>query len=337
MGCFGSWQTLPATAVDLPAGVDRVLQGGAVTVLRHIVDVPALRVAVEVVLVDVAVHAVAERLAVGDGVAHAFLAAEAVVGGEEVREGAVVPAFLEADHAHLRLVDADFLEAAHDVLEVLEGVLHQDGRHGLQPVLPRGLRAVAASELAPHEEGLRRVREGLVALDALAERLHFASVELPFAVEAPHAGVRGVGAVQLVRRRSLLRVDPDVILLGLYYILVILAYLAFEMIPINYRPILINGVLEASYPSSTTLLVLSVMPTLKFQLDRRTEKPLIRKMTNIFTIMFSSFMVIGRLIAGVHWATDIIGAVFLSMGLFLLYRYAVDEADRRREDRNGIQ
>ena len=148
---------------------------------------------------------------------------------------------------------------------------------------------------------------------------------------------RSRGVIQTVKMRSLLRVDPDIILLGLYYILVILAYLAFEMIPINYRPILINGVLEASYPSSTTLLVLSVMPTLKFQLDRRTEKPLIRKMTNIFTIMFSSFMVIGRLIAGVHWATDIIGAVFLSMGLFLLYRYAVDEADRRREDRNGIQ
>ena len=65
------------------------------------------------------------------------------------------------------------------------------------------------------------------------------------------------------------RVDPDIILLGLYYILVIFAYLAFAMIPINYRPILINGVLEASYPSSTTLLVLSVMPTLKFQIDRR--------------------------------------------------------------------
>lgn len=65
------------------------------------------------------------------------------------------------------------------------------------------------------------------------------------------------------------RVDPDIILLGLYYILVIIAYLAFEMIPINYRPILINGVLEAAYPSSTTLLVLSVMPTLKCQIDRR--------------------------------------------------------------------
>ena len=146
-----------------------------------------------------------------------------------------------------------------------------------------------------------------------------------------------VGVFQLIRRKSLIRVDPDILLLGLYYVLVILAYLIFEMIPINYRPILINGALEASYPSSTTLLVLSVMPTLKFQIDRRTDKSLVRNVTGIFVIAFSAFMVIGRLIAGVHWATDIIGAVFLSMGLFLLYRYAVDAADRRREDRNGIQ
>ena len=146
-----------------------------------------------------------------------------------------------------------------------------------------------------------------------------------------------VGVFQLIRRRSLLRVDPDIILLGLYYILVILAYLVFEMVPVGYRPILIGGVLEASYPSSTTLLVLSVMPTLKLQIDRRTDKPPVRNVTGIFVIAFSAFMVIGRSIAGVHWATDIIGAVFLSTGLFLLYRYAVDAADRRREAADGIQ
>ncbi|MBR3165954.1 MAG: phosphatase PAP2 family protein, partial [Lachnospiraceae bacterium] len=144
-------------------------------------------------------------------------------------------------------------------------------------------------------------------------------------------------AVQVVKRRSLFRVDPDIILLGLYYTLVIFAYLVFEMVPINYRPIMISGALEASYPSSTTLLVLSVMPTLKHQIDRRTDKPLVRNVTGLFVIAFSAFMVIGRLIAGVHWATDILGAVFLSMGLFLLYLCAVDAADRRREDRNGIQ
>ena len=146
-----------------------------------------------------------------------------------------------------------------------------------------------------------------------------------------------VGVIQLIRRRSLLRVDPDIILLGLYYFLVILGYLVFEMVPINYRPIMISGALEASYPSSTTLLVLSVMPTLKFQIDRRAEKPLTRTVTSIFVITFSAFMVIGRLIAGVHWVTDITGAVFLSMGLFLLYRYSVSLTDCRKEKANGIQ
>ena len=146
-----------------------------------------------------------------------------------------------------------------------------------------------------------------------------------------------LGLIQTVRRRSILRVDPDIILLGIYYILVILCYTIFEMVPINYRPILINGVLEASYPSSTTLLVLSVMPTLKFQIDRRAKVPFVRNITSIFVIAFSMFMVIGRLIAGVHWATDIVGAVLLSMGLFLLYQYCVNWIDRRMEDTNGIQ
>ena len=146
-----------------------------------------------------------------------------------------------------------------------------------------------------------------------------------------------LGAIQLIRRRSLLRVDKDILLLGLYYLLVIFAYLFFEMVPINYRPILIHGALEASYPSSTTLLVLSVMPTLRFQIGRRAKRPPIRRAAGVFAAAFSAFMVIGRLIAGVHWATDIIGAVLLSAGLFSLYRYAVALTDRRREAADGIQ
>ena len=123
--------------------------------------------------------------------------------------------------------------------------------------------------------------------------------------------------------RSLLRVDSDILLLGAYYVIVIACYLVFEMIPINYRPILIEGRLEASYPSSTTLLVLAVMPTLIFQVCRRVENPLIKKVTAVFAISFSAFMVIGRLISGVHWATDIVASVLLSAGLFMLYQSAV--------------
>ena len=128
------------------------------------------------------------------------------------------------------------------------------------------------------------------------------------------------GLVQLIKRKSLFKVDKDIIFLGIYYVIVIFGYLIFEMIPINYRPILINGFMEASYPSSTTLLVLGVMPTLFFQINRRIKNKKIKTLIDILIIVFSLFMVIGRLISGVHWLTDIVGSVFLSMGLFSVYK-----------------
>ena len=145
----------------------------------------------------------------------------------------------------------------------------------------------------------------------------------------------GLGLVQLIKRRSLLRVDSDILLLGVYYVLVIVCYLIFEMIPINYRPVLIEGRLEASYPSSTTLLVLSVMPTLMCQTYRRVENSLIRKAVATFVIAFSMFMVFGRLISGVHWATDIIGSILLSAGFYMLYRSVVMYTDKvKKVDRS---
>ena len=133
----------------------------------------------------------------------------------------------------------------------------------------------------------------------------------------------GMGLTQLIKRKSLFKVDRDLIFLGIYYVVVIWGYLIFEMIPINYRPILIDGILEASYPSSTTLLVLSVMPTLIFQVNRRSANPVLKEIVRGLTVLFSAFMVIGRLIAGVHWFTDIVGAVILSTGVYCLYKAMV--------------
>ena len=133
----------------------------------------------------------------------------------------------------------------------------------------------------------------------------------------------GLGLFQWIKRKNLFQVDHDIILLGIYYDIVILGYLIFEIIPINYRPILIDGFLEASYPSSTTLLVLSVMPTLVFQSERRLKNAAAKKSIRILAILFSVFMVMGRLYAGVHWFSDIVGAVLLSTGLFEIYKTVV--------------
>ena len=130
----------------------------------------------------------------------------------------------------------------------------------------------------------------------------------------------GIGFVQFVKRRSLFKVDYDIIFLGIYYVIVIFGYLIFEMIPINYRPILINGFMEASYPSSTTLLVVSVMPTLIFQLGLRVKSAKVKGFIGALVIVFSAFMVLGRLISGVHWVTDIVGSLLLSGGLYYSYK-----------------
>lgn len=143
-----------------------------------------------------------------------------------------------------------------------------------------------------------------------------------------------LGVVQLIRRRSLREVDRDLILLGVYYVVVIGVFFLFEIFPVNYRPILIEGRLEASYPSSTTLLVLSVMPTLTFQVDRRCKSEGLKWIVRILTALFSAFMVVGRLICGVHWFTDIVGGLVLSTGLFLLYKAMVQIFG---EEKNGTR
>lgn len=137
------------------------------------------------------------------------------------------------------------------------------------------------------------------------------------------AGFACVGLSQLLHRKSLLKVDRDILLLGGYYAAVIACYLLFERFPVNYRPVFIGGVTEASYPSSTALLALSVMPTLTFQVQRRGKHLRTQKAIAVMTAAFTAFMVVGRAVCGVHWLTDIIGSALLSRGLFSLYRAAV--------------
>lgn len=129
-----------------------------------------------------------------------------------------------------------------------------------------------------------------------------------------------LGLVQWVRRKNILKVDYSILVLGGFYLIVLAAYLFFEEVVINYRPVLINNFLEASYPSSTTLLVLCVMPTAIMQLNTRIKHNTLRRIASWSIKAFTAFMVIGRLLSGVHWLTDIIGGILLSNGLVMLYR-----------------
>lgn len=132
-------------------------------------------------------------------------------------------------------------------------------------------------------------------------------------------GFAFLGIVQWIKRKSIRRVDLDLLALGGFYVVTVAAYLLFESVVINYRPVLIEGCLEASYPSSTTMLVMCVMPTAIMQLRERIKNRIILSIITVTVIVFIAFMVIGRLLSGVHWITDIVGGALLSAGLVTLY------------------
>ena len=128
-----------------------------------------------------------------------------------------------------------------------------------------------------------------------------------------------LGLIQWIKRKHLRQVDFSILVLGGFYLLLMAAYVLFEVFVVNYRPVLINGCLEASYPSSTTMLVLCVMPTTLMQLNARIKSQTLKRWVGFGITAFILFMVIGRLLSGVHWFTDIIGGALLSAGLVMLY------------------
>ena len=142
-------------------------------------------------------------------------------------------------------------------------------------------------------------------------------------------GFAVLGLCQWVGRRSILKVDRSIIALGVFYIAVMAAYVFFEYAVINYRPVLIEGILEASYPSSTTLLTLCVMPTAAMQLRARIKNGILRRAAVSVMLIFTAFMIVARILSGVHWITDIIGGILLSAGLTSAYTAAAAERDFR--------
>ena len=128
-----------------------------------------------------------------------------------------------------------------------------------------------------------------------------------------------LGLVQWIKRRNLKRVDRSILALGGFYIAVMVVYIFFEIVVVNYRPVLINGFLEASYPSSTTMLTMCVMPTTVMQLRMRMQNRILKSCVITALIAFTALMVIGRLISGVHWFSDIVGGALLSAALVKMY------------------
>lgn len=142
-----------------------------------------------------------------------------------------------------------------------------------------------------------------------------------------------IGVIQFIKRKSFVKVDREILALGALYILIICVYGLFEVVEINYRPIIMDAAegLEASYPSSHTMLVSCVMLTTIMYANRKIASFSLRAVIDIIAISTAVITVIGRAISGVHWLTDIIAGVILSAAIAALYYSALCLIDDKQD------
>jgi membrane-associated phospholipid phosphatase len=180
--------------------------------------------------------------------------------------------------------------------------------------------------IGPHDSsvGLATINRSVQHLFGINMSLYYITDWLSLVAILVALGFAVLGLMQLIKRKNLLRVDSSILVLGGFYLLLMFTYLFFEHYIVNYRPVLINNTLEASYPSSTTMLVMCVMPTAMVQFHRLIQNKTARIIVNVILGVFTAFMIIGRMISGVHWFTDIFGSVLLSSALVMVY-YSADQ------------
>ena len=138
-----------------------------------------------------------------------------------------------------------------------------------------------------------------------------------------------IGILQLFKRKSLLKIDKEIIILGIFYVIVIGLYIFFEKVIINYRPVLIDGVLEASYPSSHTLLALCICGSSLIINKYLFKDKKSAKYGNIIAIILMISILLGRLISGVHWLSDIIGGVLISLALLTIFKTIIEYVNNK--------
>lgn len=137
-------------------------------------------------------------------------------------------------------------------------------------------------------------------------------------------GIFGLfGIMQLFIKKGFKNVDKDLYILCGLYACVLASYVVFEKLIINYRPVILEGELEASYPSSHTMMSVTFMLAAIQQFSMRLKKENTKRLVVISCYVIGVGIIVTRFLSGVHWLTDIIGALILSSAWFLLYLGAI--------------
>ena len=137
------------------------------------------------------------------------------------------------------------------------------------------------------------------------------------------------GLVQLIKRKSLAKVDGAIYALAGLYVVTIGLYVIFEKVIINYRPVVMPDevALEASFPSSHTMLACVIFGSAIVMIGKYIDNDMLCKLLIALATVLLILVVVGRLVSGVHWFTDIVGGVLISGALVFTFIGIVGKID----------
>ncbi len=138
-----------------------------------------------------------------------------------------------------------------------------------------------------------------------------------------------MGAAQLFATRDIRRVNYRILAVGGLYVAVVLLYVLFEFVVINYRPVAINDKLSPSYPSTHTLLALTITISAAMILKGVLKNRRLAELLGWVCVGLGVLTVLCRLLSGVHWLTDVIGGMLLSAALLVWFAFALEMLKER--------
>ena len=140
------------------------------------------------------------------------------------------------------------------------------------------------------------------------------------------------GLIELMQKKSLKGVNKALYMLAAFYVCVAIVYVLFEVVVINNRPVDMGEGLEASFPSSHTMLALCVCGSSLIASKYIIKKDNFRKCLNLISWVVMLLVVCTRTLSGVHWITDIFGGILISVFMLNVFSNAVKCLDKAEKE-----
>ncbi len=126
-----------------------------------------------------------------------------------------------------------------------------------------------------------------------------------------------LGLYQWIKRKSLKKVDKPLLLSLIPLSLMAATFIIFEkFLVLNTRP---NGSGEPSFPSTHTMVVATIFLLTAIILPNYIKSKTARIIMDIVMLLFIILVSIGRVLANMHWVSDVVGGLIFAAIFAVIY------------------